>query len=368
MTDNIALTLFDRYATRDAAAPQSGSAFPQPLSLQLQGAGAGGSGGSGIGYETFVISINENSPRWKAARYRLEKAGMASSDIRRWPAVDGKAMSTDSDAMKIVHPRVLFSLQNNPVCLHDIETWGTIGCYMSHWALWQYVVRNNLSAALVFEDDVIPRFDIVGTEFPEVIDSLIREAGGPSKFDFMRFEWVDFKGAIRARTSPNLYRSRGLVVNLGAYVVTNRGARRMIQRALPISDPIDMLLTYTERTQDDFVSLLSRRILTVQDRKNFESQIATNEERRERKESFCRIESDVLADERMPAAGNPSLQRQQQQSTETLMWWAIGALAVALVAAIIIIVVVLSRRKTSEAKKEAVEGQEKIQEGEKDRE
>lgn len=319
---SVAVRLFERHAKRDDNG--GASAFPSATLARVDGP------------EAFVISMNDE--RWDATHQRLVAAGMQPV---RWPGVDGVALSKDREATAIVHPRVLYSLLNTPVCLHDVETWGTIGCYLSHWSIWYHVVQNRLPAVIVFEDDIVPRYDRVGTQLSQQISALMREAGGPSNFDFMRFEWVPLTGAVRERYSSNLYRSRGLVVNMGAYVVTYRGAQRLLRRALPVSDPIDMLLTYIERTAgDEFVSLLSRNVIAVQDRRNFKSQIATNKERRDRHETLCRVEN--MMRQRPNSSDND-----EGRGTNWSGWYLVGSLSLAVLVGCVVYYVASRGKKSN---------------------
>lgn len=330
-TERMALKMFEDYATRDR---QATAAFPSVRDTPIASV-------DGV-HDTFVISLGQDSKRWKAAQKRLTAAGFPRQDFRRWPAVDGNALSNDALASAIVHPRALYTIENMPLCLYDVETWGTIGCYLSHWSLWYYVASNQVPAILVFEDDVVPRWNIVRDKLPQMIGGLVKEAGGTNNFDIMRFEWMGFDKNVRERHSANLYRSKGLVVNMGAYIITLRGARKLLRHAMPVNDPIDMLLAFTERTHDkDFVSLLSRHILTVQDRRNFDSQIASEFERIKRHRSLCSIDgpksplvmmSEVAGDSRSVAS--PSL----VPGFSNIALALVGLLAIALVVTIVLIV------------------------------
>lgn len=330
-TERAAVKLFENYATRDR---QATTAFPSVRSNAIASV-------DGV-HETFVISVGQDSKRWKAAQKRLTASGLPRDDFRRWPAVDGKALSADSLAPSVVHPRALYTIENMPLCLYDVETWGTIGCYFSHWSLWYYVASNQIPAILVFEDDVVPRWNVVRDKLPQTISGLVREAGGTNNFDIMRFEWMGFDKNIRERYSANLYRSKGLVVNMGAYIITLRGARKLLRHAMPVNDPIDMLLAFTERTHDnDFVSLLSRRILTVQDRRNFDSQIASDFERVKRHRSLCSIEapksplimmSELAGDTRL-STGDSLV-----PGFSNIAFAVVGLLAIALIIAIVLAV------------------------------
>ncbi|MCY4500067.1 MAG: glycosyltransferase family 25 protein, partial [Alphaproteobacteria bacterium] len=89
----------------------------------------------------FVISLEREPER--RARMRQELAGF---DFEFFDAVDGKALDAadyahrmDAEWFRIMRGRELAP--------------GEIGCFLSHYALWEHLVETGIPCALVLEDD-----------------------------------------------------------------------------------------------------------------------------------------------------------------------------------------------------------------------
>lgn len=87
----------------------------------------------------YVVNLDRSPERWASISKEIKKAGL---DVIRLAAVDGKTLS-DAQLRNVT---TLMSLSLQPR--------GVIGCYLSHRRFWQTVVDENLSEAIVLEDDV----------------------------------------------------------------------------------------------------------------------------------------------------------------------------------------------------------------------
>lgn len=206
----------------------------------------------------WIISLEKSTERFVRTKERLGKAGFELYNIQRWKAIDGNTL-IDQDTKNL--------------------TPGEVGCFMSHRKLWEELLQTfpKKKYFIVFEDDALPREHVVKNHFPSSIRNLIQEAGGPQEFDFMRFEWQTFAdNHLQLKDfSRNLYQSKGQLVNLSSYVITRRGAQKLLHRVSvsPIQNPIDVELAKIEAENDDFISLASKRALSFQDKISFVSEI-----------------------------------------------------------------------------------------------
>lgn len=122
---------------------------------------------------------------------------------------------------------------------------GEIGCLLSHKAVLEQIAQSDARLALVLEDDVI-----VGPALPELLKELAARAGA---FDLVRFlagPKIDRlkKRKILGLGTGHLYRLLPLSCGAYAYVITPRGAQKLLA-ALPGSAfPIDMLMARTWET------------------------------------------------------------------------------------------------------------------------
>ena len=96
-------------------------------------------------YKSFIIHLERSEGRKAQVKDLISKSPF---EVEIVDAVDGRLLS-DADISKyyseqpILRPKYPFSLNA-----------GEIGCFLSHRAAWQKIVDQNLTAGLVFEDDV----------------------------------------------------------------------------------------------------------------------------------------------------------------------------------------------------------------------
>lgn len=110
---------------------------------------------------------------------------------------------------------------------------GELGAYASHYALWSWFVRSDYRQLLVLEDDVLVDWDYLAA----LTAHDLRVVG----IDFLRLYAL----------SPGLWRPKGrlegrqvlqyltYVYGAQAYVLTQAGARRLIEHARVVRRPVD---------------------------------------------------------------------------------------------------------------------------------
>lgn len=186
-------------------------------------------------HRRFVINRDRDTER--LARFRARNAHV--TGIERVAAVDGHAL----DRAELVRQGYIEpDLNYGP---------GTLGCAMSHIRLWERAVADAAPVS-IFEDDAV-----LCTSFDEAVANSLQSIGDDWDIVFWgtnfdpSFTWVRI-GASRARIEPYGQRTDedierfiaspktiSLVQVLHsfgkpAYSVSSRGARRLLDRMLPI--------------------------------------------------------------------------------------------------------------------------------------
>ena len=107
----------------------------------------------------FVINMPQNTERKNKIESQLSKLGLAAAFIK---AVVGKNLS-DTEIT------ALYNEKQNNANYHRNLTVGEIGCYASHRLAWKKLVDENISQAIILEDD-----SILSNTFIEVLENLSR--------------------------------------------------------------------------------------------------------------------------------------------------------------------------------------------------
>ena len=145
-------------------------------------------------------------------------------DAERFPAIDARHLDRYAGIRYVPHSGDRWEIPDS-----------LIGCFESHRRLWQRVVDENLAMAAIFEDDVV-----VTRALPEVFRWL--ETGAP-EFDVVKLDSagraVRLDAEIAGEGRFSLRPILAGTTSAGAYVISRRGAGRLLALSDPYSDHVD---------------------------------------------------------------------------------------------------------------------------------
>ncbi|XP_055855692.1 glycosyltransferase 25 family member [Episyrphus balteatus] len=154
-------------------------------------------------------------------------------DVEHFPAVDGKKL--DINIIKDMGIE-LFEGYEDPYH-HRQMTMGEIGCFLSHYRIWEKMIANNQKEVLIIEDDI--RFE---SYFTDRAVSILEQARNTGEFDLIYFGRKRLKDEIE----PEVEKTENLV-HVGysywtlGYVLTLSGAKKLIA-----SEPLKKLIPVDE--------------------------------------------------------------------------------------------------------------------------
>ena len=184
----------------------------------------------------FVISLARAESRRAAMRARLDKAGLRYEIV---DAVDGATLAAADYGDNILR-RDKFRRKFGREILD-----GEIGCYLSHYRLWQRMVTEKIPSALVLEDDADWDEDLLA-----VADDI----------DNLDWSWGVVllsarRGGIPGRELAPVGDNRQLLLcdrrvpTAAGYVISQMGAWALLQHCREITAPID--IAYSEWWQNE---------------------------------------------------------------------------------------------------------------------
>lgn len=201
--------------------------------------------------QTFVISMGKQ--RWHDTLACLRDCGI--DDALLWPAINGKELMKSAPVAltkSLLSPQVYLSLnrQQDDAVAYSLDKPGHIGCSLSHIGLWRNMLEQNISAALIVEDDLQLNSDIEGqlkkhqcSTVKELIAKFVQEARGVKQFDVL---WLTYLSAYpvggpekKQNWSLNLWQTHGPGWCTQAYILTLDGARKLLEFAFPLCMGID---------------------------------------------------------------------------------------------------------------------------------
>lgn len=175
---------------------------------------------------SHAYAINLRPERWTKLQQRL---GPWAEHVQQWPATDGRQLN----------PAWLKT--QNILAPTSTMTRGQIGCYMSHVNIWKHVIEQNIPAALIIEDDV-SLFYSDATQRQRFLE-MTQALSQLSDWDLCylgrgkQIDWPESHLSL-----PDTFsRPRGCC-GLFFYVISQQGARNLLQHVEPIFYPIDLLV------------------------------------------------------------------------------------------------------------------------------
>jgi glycosyl transferase family 25 len=179
--------------------------------------------------QLLVINLASQRDRWNKVSEEFTRLGLPASRVE---GVLGAGLTRDELAE-------LYSPRLNRRQYHKALVPGEIGCYASHIRVWQRLLASGETMCAVFEDDVTP-----GGELPEVLQAI---ESLPGPWDMIKLVGREVERKVKAwplPTGQELISYRRAPSLTAAYVVSRRGAEKLLRRRLPFGRPIDVDLRY----------------------------------------------------------------------------------------------------------------------------
>ena len=177
----------------------------------------------------FIISLDKNKERQE---YLQKEVYPKLTNYFKCAAFDAEL----DDANEILKDNKIFITNT----FYDKCSEGQLGCFLSHFQLWKYIIKSNLDLAIILEDDVK-----IYSNFNKTIDTIYENL--PVKFDYVHLFIHPDKQNIQYLEGKD-----GDIIpaedNFGtvAYIISLRGAKRLVKlvELLKIQAPVDRQINF----------------------------------------------------------------------------------------------------------------------------
>ena len=182
---------------------------------------------AGIDLPIVVINLPHRTDRWHTLVQRMSAAGL--TKLIKAPAVEGARLPEATIAALLGSPAD--RIDEAPRS-HLSLTRPAIGCFLSHLAIWRWMIAKDLPRVLVLEDDAAPAPHYSAERLRRVCASLPEEAGLTF---FGRIIMHGLAGRPEGTDLARLYYFNGTF----AYLITGNAARFLLQHLFPLQAHID---------------------------------------------------------------------------------------------------------------------------------
>lgn len=189
---------------------------------------------AGVDLPVVAINLPWREDRWKTLQTRMAGAGI--DHIIRAPAVVGAELSEGLIADLTARPAA--AVTGAPTS-HLALTRPAIGCFLSHLAIWRWVIAKSIPRVLVLEDDAAPAPDYDAARFVRFVRGLQDEDG------LVMVGRILMAGLGEKPVSPDrpvrLYYYNGTF----AYTITPGACRMLLTKLHPLAMHIDHQISRT---------------------------------------------------------------------------------------------------------------------------
>jgi GR25 family glycosyltransferase involved in LPS biosynthesis len=175
----------------------------------------------GVDLPIVVINLPRRSDRWEALSRRMSALGL--TKLIKAPAVEGSRLS-DGQIGALLRGSS-HGIDEAPRS-HLTLTRPAIGCFLSHLAIWRWMITNNLPRVLIFEDDAAPAPHFDPARFRTVLASIPQDAG-------MVFLGRIIMNGLADRPVGSVFARIYYFNGTFAYLITPAGCRALIRYLLP---------------------------------------------------------------------------------------------------------------------------------------
>jgi len=166
----------------------------------------------------YVITIKDD--RWNDSVKRLKPLGI---QLIKYPGVVGSQLDLDN-------------LKQENILSSDLRK-GEVGCYLSHVGIWKICVEKKLPYVLILEDDA----DIKKEHVKDINKSLKELNSVCPDWDIFFLSRSKVKEPIISKIGKHLALPKPSY-GAFAYALSFRGACSLLEKSLPICQPLDVYL------------------------------------------------------------------------------------------------------------------------------
>jgi GR25 family glycosyltransferase involved in LPS biosynthesis len=208
----------------------------------------------------FVINLDRSVDRWDFLKDDFQKRNL---DLIRVSAIDGKK-DLDGIDPSVVTMQTLFDLKNNSAP-HDhrfLSTANAVACVLSHHKVYDIIINNEIPIACVLEDDTC----FMPGKTLEDFNDVMRSVDGKSDVYLLRYEAMH--GLKNKKNKGSIFfEVKFPFMNIGSYLITLEGAKKLKSLSFPISMHYDMFIGLCANLGKLKVMALEKDRLFLQDRK-----------------------------------------------------------------------------------------------------
>lgn len=187
--------------------------------------------------KSYCISLKTNDTKWGILLNSIHKNGFPSCEI--FEGISGISFrDTDVSNVLSVWQEYILKFAKERHNHEHFNTWGGLGCYMSHTAIWKSAIDKGYKRIAIFEDDVY--FD---PKFKEKLNESILNLPKDSQLILFDSKKLESKPIYKNGNSTNVSKVQRFF-GLHGYVIDSACMKILLSRVFPIELQIDSYISF----------------------------------------------------------------------------------------------------------------------------
>ena len=192
----------------------------------------------------YCINMENRTDRKEKMIKLFNKLGGIFDNYQFFKAIKGKDIPTD-ELNNLLAPNAWYTINIHRNDYKQICSLGAVGCYLSHYNIWKEIIENDYKNVIVFEDDITTNLNY--EQIMEYINTL------PSDYDYANLSYWYPLGYELKEINDKWSTSKDVnIVWSNAYIISNKGAKKLIKKALPMSLQVDIYVNIISATDPSF--------------------------------------------------------------------------------------------------------------------
>lgn len=189
-------------------------------------------------YKVCYINLEEDIQKKKYFEKEIEKSPFLSKHCRRYDAVIGKYIDIRLVPDSIVTTKAKNDIIEKQQKTYGISlTYGSLACALSHHLIYQEC-KNQHKPFCIFEDDII-----IDHHFDENLANLLNAIDNNHSYDIIYLGYNEIPGFQKRIIDNVVSEPRGLITGLYGYIISNRGAQKLLDNVFPLYKQIDSCIS-----------------------------------------------------------------------------------------------------------------------------
>ena len=194
--------------------------------------------------KVYIANLERRPDRKLHSLSEISKLSPLLDNVTFFEAVDGKTLSSDY-IRQVVSLRTYHNIQKSHRALDiEISTLGGVGCYLTHFKIWNDMINNGHDTILVLEDDFVTRSAY------KTIATYLNNIPNDYCIAFLYHGSVPFTNSYKFLNEYwSLSNNTRMYGTLG-YVLSRDCAKDLIKGAFPIEMQVDAYINHLTRYSD----------------------------------------------------------------------------------------------------------------------